>query len=224
MSMMNANAAATTAMTTNEPLDFVLPEMGDADFSSEELAEDTDGLTMSFPRIKIPAGGVLQFEIPNGDPQHPDYRPTLTGVILYNHASCAYWPEGDEYNDDVPPLCSSVDTVTQEIFKKTAESPETRLSDLYTDFFEDEDILRGIDSDIKAAALQSSFAMAGALLLGFVTGGLIEGVAECALWSLCDFGEAILTSEIDAALTLQLRYIYHVREPARMYDYYMDLF
>ena len=109
MSMMNANAAATTAMTTNEPLDFVLPEMGDADFSSEELAEDTDGLTMSFPRIKIPAGGVLQFEIPNGDPQHPDYRPTLTGVILYNHASCAYWPEGDEYNDDVPPLCSSVD-------------------------------------------------------------------------------------------------------------------
>ena len=45
MSMMNANAAATTAMTTNEPLDFVLPEMGDADFSSEELAEDTDGLT-----------------------------------------------------------------------------------------------------------------------------------------------------------------------------------
>lgn len=113
-------------------------------------------------------------------------------------------------------------TVTQEIFKKTAESPETRLSDLYTDFFEDEDILRGIDSDIKAAALQSSFAMAGALLLGFVTGGLIEGVAECALWSLCDFGEAILTSEIDAALTLQLRYSYNVREPARMYDYYMD--
>ncbi len=83
--------------------------MGDADFSSEELAEDRDGFTMSFPRIKIPAGGVLQFELPTGDPQHPDYSPTLTGVILYNHASCAYWPEGDEYNDDVPPLCSSVD-------------------------------------------------------------------------------------------------------------------
>ena len=64
---------------------------------------------MSFPRIKIPAGGVLQFELPTGDPQHPDYSPTLTGVILFNHASCAYWPEGDEYSDDVPPLCSSVD-------------------------------------------------------------------------------------------------------------------
>lgn len=109
MSMMNANAAATTAMTANKPLDFELPEIGEAEFSNGELAEDMDGLTMSFPRIKIPAGGVLQFEIPNGDPQHPDYRPTLNGVILYNHASCAYWPEGDEYNDDVPPLCSSVD-------------------------------------------------------------------------------------------------------------------
>ena len=109
MSMLNDNAAAVTAMTANEPLDFVLPEMGDADFSSEELAEDRDGFTMSFPRIKIPAGGVLQFELPTGDPQHPDYSPTLTGVILFNHASCAYWPEGDEYSDDVPPLCSSVD-------------------------------------------------------------------------------------------------------------------
>lgn len=40
MSMMNANAAATTAMTANEPLDFELPEMGEAEFSNEELAED----------------------------------------------------------------------------------------------------------------------------------------------------------------------------------------
>ena len=99
MSMMNANVAATTAMTANKPLDFELPEIGEAEFSNEELAEDMDGFTMSFPRIKIPAGGVLQFELPTGDPQHPDYSPTLTGVILFNHASCAYWPEGDEYSD-----------------------------------------------------------------------------------------------------------------------------
>ena len=30
------NAAATTAMTANEPLVLCCPEMGDADFSSEE--------------------------------------------------------------------------------------------------------------------------------------------------------------------------------------------
>lgn len=64
--------------------------------------------------------------------------------------------------------------------QKTAESPETRLSDLYTDFFEDEDILRGIDSDIKAAALQSSFAMAGALLLGvFSIGEFVGYLVRC---------------------------------------------
>ena len=55
MSMMNANAAATTAMTANEPLDFVLPEMGDADFSSEELAEDRDGFTtVSYTHLTLP--------------------------------------------------------------------------------------------------------------------------------------------------------------------------
>ena len=31
MSMMNANAAATTAMTANEPLDFELPEISSLD-------------------------------------------------------------------------------------------------------------------------------------------------------------------------------------------------
>ena len=48
MSMMNANAAATTTMTANEPLDFELPEMGDSDFSNDELAED-----MVFARWRV---------------------------------------------------------------------------------------------------------------------------------------------------------------------------
>ena len=46
MSMMNANVAATTAMTANKPLDFELPEIGEAEFSNEELAEDMDGFTI----------------------------------------------------------------------------------------------------------------------------------------------------------------------------------
>lgn len=32
--------------------------------------------------------------------------------ILYNHDTCAYWPEGSEYDDNVTPLCSSVDGKT----------------------------------------------------------------------------------------------------------------
>ena len=64
MSMMNANAAATTAMTANKPLDFELPEIGETEFSNEELAEDMDGLTMSFPRIKIPAAECCSSRFP----------------------------------------------------------------------------------------------------------------------------------------------------------------
>ena len=38
MSMMNANVAATTAMTANKPLDFELPEIGEAEFSNEAVS------------------------------------------------------------------------------------------------------------------------------------------------------------------------------------------
>ena len=108
MSMMNANAAATTAMTANEPLDFVLPEMGDADFSSEELAEDRDGFTMSFPRIKIPAGGGLAYEVPGDDPNSPDSAKDFSAVILYHHPINSYYKEKFTGGNN-PPDCSSLD-------------------------------------------------------------------------------------------------------------------
>lgn len=88
---------------------FMLPTMIEGDFSAEELAEDADGLQMSFQRVKIPAGGTLQFEMPSDDPDNPDYEKTLVGVILHNHATCAYWPAGSEYDDDI------------QTFKETAE-------------------------------------------------------------------------------------------------------
>ena len=88
---------------------FMLPTMIEGDFSAEELAEDADGLQMSFQRVKIPAGGTLQFEMPSDDPDNPDYEKNLVGVILHNHATCAYWPAGSDYDDDTTPLCSSVD-------------------------------------------------------------------------------------------------------------------
>lgn len=77
---------------------FMLPTMIEGDFSAEELAEDADGLQMSFQRVKIPAGGTLQFEMPSDDPDNPDYEKNLVGVILHNHATCAYWPAGSEYD------------------------------------------------------------------------------------------------------------------------------
>ena len=60
--------------------------MLEGDFSKEEIAEDVEGMeSMSFQRVKIPAGGAIQYEIPTEDPDNPDYSKTLEGVILYNH-------------------------------------------------------------------------------------------------------------------------------------------
>lgn len=88
---------------------FIIPELSDSKFTSAELADDMDGLQLSFQRAKIPGGGVLQFEMPGDDPENPDYEPVLEGVILFNHAANSYWPAGNEYDDNTPPQCQSVD-------------------------------------------------------------------------------------------------------------------
>lgn len=88
---------------------FILPDMVGGEFSEDDLAEDMDGLSLSFPRVKIPGGGVPQFEMPGDDPEHPTFADKLEGVILYNHMSNAYWAPGSEYSDDTPPLCRSAD-------------------------------------------------------------------------------------------------------------------
>lgn len=89
---------------------FRLPDdvQGLGDFSQEDLADDMDGLRLSFPRVKIPAGGILQFEMPSDDPEHPQYVETLTGVLLYHHASNGYWP-GPMGDEDKNPICASAD-------------------------------------------------------------------------------------------------------------------
>ena len=100
------NNQNTELMTQN---DFLLPTMVQSDFTMDELADDLEGIQMSFPRIKIPAGGTIQFELPTDDPENPDYTKALTGVILYHHPNNVYWAEGNEYDDNSVPLCSSVD-------------------------------------------------------------------------------------------------------------------
>ena len=99
--MMNQNATPDQA--------FILPAMVEScDFTAEELAEDMDGLSMSFTRIKIPSGGGRFFEIPTDDPDNPESATTLEGVILYHHPHHAYWPESND-DEDNKPLCSSFD-------------------------------------------------------------------------------------------------------------------
>ncbi len=102
----------TELATTNQK--FILPDVVDGDFTQEDMADDMDGLSMFFNRVKIPAGGGLQFELPTDDPDAPEYLPALTGVMLYTHAACAYWPETEDGEDpeDNQPLCSSLDGKT----------------------------------------------------------------------------------------------------------------
>lgn len=88
---------------------FLLPTVMEGDFSQEDFGDDFDGLQLSFQRVKIPSGGTLQFEVPGDDPEDPDYEKFIEGVIIYNHASNAYWPSGSEYDETVNPICSSVD-------------------------------------------------------------------------------------------------------------------
>lgn len=106
MTYNNENAMVETAK------DFILPPAMENDCAGEDFTEDYEGLNLTFPRVKIPGGGNLMFELPGDDPENPSYVRTIEGVILYNHAACAYWPEGSEYDENVSPLCSSVDGKT----------------------------------------------------------------------------------------------------------------
>lgn len=92
--------------------EFVLPTVGNPTEEIDDYGDDFDGLTLSFPRVKIPAGGVLQFEVPSDNPEEPDYKSKIQGVLLFNHATNAYWPAGSEFDMNTQPLCASVDGKT----------------------------------------------------------------------------------------------------------------
>lgn len=106
--MYNQNNQSTTTIVENVP--FILPTLMDDTFTPEELSEDMDGLRLTFPKVKIPGGGVTQFEMASDNPERPNYIPELEGILLYNHSANAYWQEGEEYGDETtPPLCQSMD-------------------------------------------------------------------------------------------------------------------
>ena len=116
MSFQNNNAA-------DAYQDFMLPTALNSDFSSEDLADDMDGLQMTMQRVKIPGGGNLQFEIRSDDPDNPDYERKLVGVILYHHLANAYWPEGSEYDDNVAASAQPVHSTNSAVRQTAAEKP-----------------------------------------------------------------------------------------------------
>ena len=103
-----SNQQNVTTLAEYKP--FTLPAPMDASFKADDLAEDLEGLELSFPRVKIP-GGVPQFKMPGEDPDHPSFVSEIEGIILYNHSANACWPEGSEYDDNTPPQCQSMDGI-----------------------------------------------------------------------------------------------------------------
>ena len=106
--MINQNNAA---MIPETHARFLLPESVETTFTAEELSEDMDGLQLTFQQVKVPAGGALQYEIPTENPDVPDYKQYLEGVIVFHHPANAYWPETgeDESDENTPPQCQSMD-------------------------------------------------------------------------------------------------------------------
>jgi len=74
---------------------------------AQMLAEEMDGLTVSFDRIKIPAGGGLAYEVPSDNPDSPDMVKEFKAVILYHHPVHSLYRE--KYTGgNTPPDCASI--------------------------------------------------------------------------------------------------------------------
>ena len=57
------------ALTVVEQVNFY-PALNDD--LAEVIAEEMNGLTIEFDRVRIPSGGGLAFEIPGDDPDNPE--------------------------------------------------------------------------------------------------------------------------------------------------------
>lgn len=63
--------------------------------------------------IKVPSGGQLAFEVESDNPDDPDYKKEVQGVILFTHKANARWigKPGDG-SENSAPVCSSLDGKT----------------------------------------------------------------------------------------------------------------
>lgn len=94
-------------LTVQNREDKLVALTGGAGLSPEEIAEELGGDIPEYPRVKIPAGGAISFEIPSDDPERPDAEKAIVGVVVHHHKSNSYWASGDL--SDTPPDCNSMD-------------------------------------------------------------------------------------------------------------------
>ena len=75
------------------------------------MADELDGLDISFERIKIPSAGSMVFEVPGENPGEPDTVREFCGVILYHHPVYTYYRTPYTGGNN-PPDCGSLDGIT----------------------------------------------------------------------------------------------------------------
>ena len=76
------------------------------------VSEETEGLDLSFDKIKIPSAGSTVFEVP-GEEDETDAVKEFSAVILYHHTlNCYYKTKYSGGNN--PPDCGSFDGITGE--------------------------------------------------------------------------------------------------------------
>jgi len=72
------------------------------------FADEMDGLTPSFEKIKIPAGGGIAYEVPGDDSESPDTVKEFSAVILHHHPISMMYKEKYSGGSN-PPDCGSMD-------------------------------------------------------------------------------------------------------------------
>ena len=78
---------------------------------SDDFSSELVGLDSGFDRIKIPAGGGLNFEIPNlENSDEPTFTKEFSAVILHHHPLFAYY-ENKYTGSNNPPDCCSFDGI-----------------------------------------------------------------------------------------------------------------
>ena len=96
-----------TALATAQKTGYL--QLADTDFGGL-MAEELDGLDISFERIKIPSAGSTVFEMPGEDSDESDALKEFSAVILHHHPVHAYYK--DKYTGgNSPPDCGSFDGI-----------------------------------------------------------------------------------------------------------------
>lgn len=96
----------------NELLTMAIAALGETGLglTQEEIAEELGGDIPQYPRIKIPSGGGIAFELPGEDPENPDIEKEIVGVVVWHHKSNVYWADSTD-DSNTPPDCQSSDNI-----------------------------------------------------------------------------------------------------------------